>query len=94
MLFAETELLENLPVVKGHNVLVIRNLIKKKIGHTYFLPLIDKGRTAEQKIHCRKHFSAFYTVFDVAVAFNNSCVIVVFDIQAVPALGIKTVLPF
>ena len=93
-LFAVAELLENTPVVEGHNVLAVRKLIKKDIRHADFLTLINKRCSAKKEVHRRKHFTAFDTVIYIAVTLDNSRMVVIFDIKAVPALAIQTVLPF
>ena len=79
--------------VEGHHVLVHIQLRQAQIGHADLLPLVDEGRALLQHVHGGQHFPALHPVFLAAVAADNARVVVVFDVQGVPAPALQLVLP-
>ena len=77
----------------GHNVLVHVHVRQAQVQHADLLPLIDKRRAALEHIHCSQHLAALVAVGLVAVAADYARVIVIFDIQRVPAASGQLILP-
>ena len=77
----------------GHDVLVHVHVRQAQVQHTDLLPLIDERRAALEHIHCGQHLAALVPVCLVTVAADYARMIVIFDVQRVPAAPGQLILP-
>ncbi len=93
LLIIAEQLMEETVIIEGHYILIFIKMIDFDICHTDFLTLIDERSAALKSVHCREHFAALNSEFYVAVSVDDSRVVVILDIEAVPSPAVHLSLP-
>ena len=80
-------------LIAGLHVLVHAGALRSPVRHSNLLPLIDERRALQKQIADGQHFAALHAILLAAVARNDARVIVIFEIQGIPAASIQLRLP-
>lgn len=80
-------------LVDGLHVLVAVDRLGIDVRHADLLSLIDDGRALLEEIRRRERLSALGVVLFAAVAADDAGMVVVFNIQKIPALPVQCLLP-
>ena len=80
-------------LVAGLHVLVHTGAFRPPVRHAELLTLIDERRALQKQIADGQHFAALHAILLAAVARNDARVIVIFEIQGIPAASIQLRLP-
>ena len=79
--------------VEGRHILIHIEPRQGDIRHADLLPLIDKGRAALENVHGGEHLPALVMVLLAAVAADDARMVMVLDVQSVPAAPFELELP-
>ena len=81
-------------IPNGIHISVLFRISGPPVGHTNFLTLVYKGRALLEQVGGSQSFGAFLLEIFTAVSGNHSGMVVIFNVEHVPAFAIQLALPF